>query len=643
MAGFDKIDIDSNTAASRKLSLKKLKGLAGNKKILAAIIIILFLVFLSVFSVILPGFKTYQDAKKTYAQVKLVESAIKVQDVDLAATQLQQTRVELTQTQKDLNSMFLLKFIPIANWYYSDATHLVKAGFYGLDAANILVESVKPYADVLGLKGKGSFVGGTASQRIETAVQTMGKITPKIDDINNSLILVKGEIDQVDPNHYPPIFGGQKVKNTLAQLRTLTDQSVSFISEAKPLIKILPGLLGEPNAQKYLVIFQNDKELRPTGGFITAYSIFNVQHGVIHVDTSSDIYALDATIANKPAAPRLILDYLPKVYQLNLRDTNLSPDYKVSMDTFQKMYRQAGGYVPVQGIIAVDTHALVAAMNILGDIQAGGETFTTKTNPVCNCADVIYKLEQYADQPLGVVNAGRKDIIGELMYAIMNKAFSSSPKLYWGPLFQTALFEVDQKHILFDLYNQDAQSGLEALNAAGRIMPFGGDYLHINEANFGGAKSNMFVTESVTQDYSLGSDGTVTKTVTINYKNPFPPSDCNLERGGLCLNAVLRDLVRVYVPKGSQLLSSRGSEVKMTTYEDLGKTVFEGFLTINPQGAAKFMVSYKLPFKLDTASLPLMLQKQPGTNGFDYLININGKKFDEFTLSSDKTLTLNLK
>ena len=45
------------------------------------------------------------------------------------------------------------------------------------------------------------------------------------------------------------------------------------------------------------------------------------------------------------------------------------------------------------------------------------------------------------------------------------------------------------------------KSGLEALNAPGRILPFNGDYLHINEANFGGAKSNMFVTEAVTQDY----------------------------------------------------------------------------------------------------------------------------------------------
>lgn len=230
------------------------------------------------------------------------------------------------------------------------------------------------------------------------------------------------------------------------------------------------------------------------------------------------------------------------------------------------------------------------------------------------------------------------------MYAIMNKAFSSSPKLYWGPLFQTMLTETSQKHILFYSFNNNAEAGLEALNASGRILPFNGDYLHINEANFGGAKSNLFVTEAVNQNYTIGSDGTITKTVTINYKNPYPPSDCSLASGGLCLNAVLRDWFRIYVPAGSQMVSSQGSEVKMSTYNDLGKTVFEGFLTVRPQGTTTFTITYKLPFKLaSNSTLPLLIQKQPGTNANDYTIQLNGKQIDEFPLLTDKTLKLNLR
>jgi hypothetical protein len=653
MDGLSKIDFnlekqpDIIVTSPKPLASKRsinFKNIFKSKKMLIVLAVILVLVLFSIFGVYLPATKVYKSAKVTYADAQSVAWAIKQQNVTLASDQLVKTKADLTQTQSDLHTMAYLQFIPIANWYYGDADHLLNAGTHGLNAATLLVDSIAPYADLLGLKGQGSFVGGTAQQRIETAVKTIGKITPKIDDIANELAQVRTEIDKVDPNHYPAISTGKKVRDTLDSLKSITDQSVALITSARPLIKTLPAVLGEPNEKKYLILFQNDKELRPTGGFITAYAIFRLDSGVVHVDASSDIYSLDATIANKPTAPAAILKYFPTVPLFNLRDNNLSPDFKVSMDSFYKMYQTAGGATKVDGIIAVDTHALVSAMNILGDISTDGTTFTTKNDPRCNCPNVIYQMEVFADQPAQIVKENRKGVIGDLMYAIMSKAFSSSPKLYWGPLFQTMLSEMNQKHILFYMNDANAQAGFEGLNAAGRVMPFTGDYFTINEANFGGAKSNMFVSEAVTQDYALQGDGSIVKTVTVNYKNPYPPSDCNLEHGNLCLNAVLRDWVRLYVPQGSQLISNTGSEVKMTTYDDLGKTVFDGFLTVRPQGVGKLTVSYKLPFKLAQNSLlPLMVQKQGGTADSAYTITEGSKTLQQFNLSSDQTFNLKLR
>lgn len=654
MDGLEKINFETPKENDFKTPIKtqsrssnfsiKVKKVLRNRKFQVGLLIFVLLVIFVGLGTIFPAIKTYKSAKITYAQSLVAADALKKQNVELASTELFKTKDALIQTQKDLHSMGYLKFIPIASGYYNDADHLMNAGFDGLDSAIILVDSIKPYSDLLGLKGQGSFVGGTAQQRIETAVKTMSKITPKIDDIADKLAHARGEIDQVDPNHYPSIGPGKKIKSGLQTLRTLTDQSVTIINNSRPLIKVLPVLLGEPNEKKYLVIFQNDKELRPTGGFITAYSIFRLNSGVVKVDVSSDIYNLDNTISGKSRAPAPILNYLDNINVLNLRDINLSPDFKVSMDEFATLYKKSGSYIKVDGIIAVDTQALVAAMEILGDIQAGGSTFTTKIDKRCDCPQVIYQLEVYADQPGQAIRNDRKGIIGELMYAIMDKAFSSSPKVYWGPLFQTMLTQISEKHILFDMYDKQAQSGLEGLNAAGRIVSFDGDYFHFNEANFGGAKSNMFVSEAVTQDYSVAGDGTITKTVTVNYKNPYAPSDCNLERGNLCLNAILRDWFRIYVPKGSKLTSSRGSEVKMKSYDELGKTVFEGFLTVRPQGAAKLTFSYTLPFKLaSNSNLPFMIQKQPGTDASLYTINTGGRKLEEFKLTSDKTLNLKLR
>lgn len=651
MDGFSKFNLDEKqekTVANPQLTMTarrkmfRLPRLNSRASMIIAGVVVVVLLF-GIFGVYLPAVRVYSQAKKTYAVAKTALTGLKQQNITAASDGLNATLPELLQTQKDLQSMGYLAFIPVANWYYNDASHLLQAGVYGLNAGQILVDAIKPYADVLGLKGQGSFVGGSAQERIQTAVTTMSKVTPKIDEIGTQLALMQKEVDSVDPNHYPALLGGKKVNDQLKALKLGVDEAATFVTQAKPLIKVLPSLLGEPTEQKYLVLFQNDKELRPTGGFMTQYAIFSVAHGVIRVDNSSDIYNLDNTIASHPVAPRPILEYLPKVNTLNLRDTNLSPDFVVSMQDFNKLYKQAGGYVPVSGIIAVDTHALVAAMDVLGDITVDGTTFSTQIQPQCKCPQVIYALEQQVDTPVNYVKTNRKAVVTDLMYAIMQKAFASSPKLYWGPLFQTMINEVSQKHVLFNIYDTDAQAGLEALDAGGRIKSVDGDYLHVNDSNMGGAKSNLFITESVDQNYQIQSDGSIIKTVTIHYKNPFPPSDCNLERGGLCLNAVQRDWLRVYVPQGSKLVSSSGSQVKVSTYSELGKTVFEGFLTVNPLGSATYTLTYQLPFKLDGSVLPVMIQKQPGTDGQEYTMKVNNNAVDDFVLQTDTTKNLKLR
>lgn len=615
----------------------------SRRKISKKVPIILGVIAVLLILIGIPAFATYKSGLKTYREAKIAAAAMKNQNVELASTEIVKTKKYLLETKKNFHYLIPLKFVPIASWYYNDVDHLLNAGEYGLDSASVAVEAIKPYADVLGLKGQGSFAAGSTEDRIKTAVLTIGKITPQIDKISASLELVQKEMDQVNPSHYPTILFGKTPKEKLTSIRQLTDEGATFVTQAKPLVKVLPSLLGETEVRKYLVIFQNDKELRPTGGFITAYAIFGIDKGVIKLDKSEDIYSLDDSVPNKPKAPAPILKYLPKVYTFNLRDSNLSPDYIESMKTFRSMYETAGQRAKVDGIIAIDTSVLVSTIKILDDsVSAGGITFTSKTDPRCDCPQAIYELEDNISRPVNYIKTERKGLIGQLISAIMTKALTSSPKKYWGPLFQSFITQTNQKHILAYIYDEGAQQGIEALNAAGKIRDFEGDYLHINESNFSGAKVNIFMQEQVDNSYDI-KDGEITKTVTINYKNPYPPSDCNLERGGLCLNAEYRDWFRIYVPKGSTLIESKGSQVKLTTSEDLGKTVFEGFLTVRPKGIKTFTISYKLPFKLKNGSpLPVLIQKQPGTSGYTYNTIVNGKTVETYQLLTDKESKLKL-
>jgi hypothetical protein len=658
MSGFDKIEFSGpkKTAVSSAKQdqasvstsptntfMAKRKNSRSYKKLKISLIVLGIFILIGVL-IGIPAYSTYKSGIKTYKQSQLAVAAMKKQNIELASTEIKKTQVDLADTQRNLHWLTPLKFIPLLGWYYNDADHLLRAGEHGLASAVIVTDSIKPYADVLGLKGQGSFAAGSAEERIKTAVMTTGKITPQIDKIAEKLTLVQNEIDKVDPAHYPEIIFGKKIKNQLTQIRELTDGSTTFVNDARPLVKVIPSLLGESEKKKYLVVFQNDKELRPTGGFITAYAIFTIDKGIIKLEKSDDIYKLDDSIPNKPTAPEPILKYLSKVPTFNLRDSNISPDFITSMKTFESMYNKSSQKDNIDGIIAIDTNVLVSTIKILDDtISAGGQTFNTKIDPRCDCPQVIYSLENDISRPVNYIKTDRKSVIGELIQAIMVKALTSSPKVYWGPLFQSIIAQTNEKHALFYLYDDQAQQGIEALNAAGRIRDFDGDYLHINETNFSGAKVNIFMQEEVENNYKVDSDGTITKTITINYKNPFPPSDCNLERGGLCLNAEYRDWIRIYVPKGSELVDSKGSQVKMTTYDELGKTVFDGFVTVRPKGVGSLTLTYKLPFKVTKNSpLPVRIQKQPGTNANVYTTKVNDKTIETFPLTTDKDSKLKI-
>jgi hypothetical protein len=319
---------------------------------------------------------------------------------------------------------------------------------------------------------------------------------------------------------------------------------------------------------------------------------------------------------------------------------NWSPDFAVSMEMFTTEAKKSGlsGY---DGVIAVDTHVVVKLLDVLGEIGVPGfGNFSTKDDPRCNCPQVIYELESFADvegpvvwdqnDPTKIIFApknydNRKKIVGPLMNSVLSNALGQ-PKEKLSGLFQAAWESVTEKHILVYLFDEKAQKGVEGFNIAGRIKNYDGDYLHINDANLGGRKSNLYVTQEVHQEVSIARDGSVEKTVEITYNNPQDFDGW--------LNSVLPNWTRIYVPKGSQLISTEGFEKEGETYEDLDKTVFSGGFQLRPQGVKKIVVKYKLPNKV-SGEYKILIQKQPGTDMPLHTLTV-GKQKEELFLKTDK-------
>src|SRR3990167_1626345 len=244
------------------------------------------------------GTRIFFSAKKAFSTTKQAVGAAKLQNLDATKAYLKDARGEFSKIRTSNIVFSPLRYIPFVGWYIADFQRGINTAVYALDASITLADAMSPYADVLGLKGEGTFLGGTAKERLAKAIETLSIITPQIDQVGKDLALAKDEIDQVQTWRYPNFLPG-KPAQIIKNAKDTIDQLETFVVDTKPLIEVLPEMMGQNSEKKYLILFQNDKELRPTGGFITAYAFFRLNNGVIASEGSQDIYQLDDSLLKK--------------------------------------------------------------------------------------------------------------------------------------------------------------------------------------------------------------------------------------------------------------------------------------------------------------------------------------------------------
>lgn len=620
----------------------KLKSFFTNKKFRYCLLFFLGFILICLVYSLLVAVLMRKPAQAMIGSVKASVTAVQNKDLAQAQDNLTKAEADLGKVRSKFNLIGWVRFIPLLGIYANDVYHGLNATQYGLDVADMVIESLKPYADVLGFTGTNVELNiQSAEEKIIFILATLDKISPQLDTIGEKVGQIETEINAINPRRYPQSVMGKPVRSQLVSIQTSLRAAKDSLSSIKPLLTLLPRLLGQPDPKKYLLVFQNDAEIRPSGGFLTAYAILETHKGKITPLLSQDIYELDNRFGNRLPAPEPIKKYLPLVYNWHLRDMNLSPDFKVSMDTFFPNYQSVAPMKDVDGIISIDTQLPVDLLKVLGPVGvADWGQYSAEIEPKCNCPQVVYKMEDYATRPTFYIKANRKGMIGPLMHSILLNVMNS-PKKLWPQFMEIGLKNIQSKHLMFYFPDDESmQAVAENFNASGRIKDFDADYFHLNDSNFAGAKSNLYIDQTVDQEIDIDSSGTVTKTVTITYTNPEPPDDCNLESGGLCLNGLLRDWVRLYVPEGSEIVEVLGSDIPATTSKDLGKTVFEAFIELRPESKTKLIVKYKLPFQLQSGqAYRLLIQKQPGAKSFNYIVKL-GNRIEEFKLDSDKELSL---
>ena len=609
---------------SKVSTVKSKRNLKALKVVLIFVGILFSLLLLASLLSIKPLTGLVASAKTLKDESRLLKDAAITQDLDKTRESLLKINSTMLLMQKDLSSLGWVRVVPIAGSYYSDAVHGMSAALAGTSAGVKSIDAIYPFAPKIGFKTANSEAFGSMKEKAAELLMALPQIAPSLGGIQADVSTMNKELALVNPNRYPDMeVKGLNLKKTVAMLKEVASVADSSFPDIQKAAVVLPPAFGSGGQTKtYALIFANDKELRPTGGFWTAYALATFKNGQLVDIKSNDIYNLDQQIGNvnHPPAPALFKGFLDVDY-FYARDANISPDFVVSGQKFLEFWRQAG-MPQLAGVWQMDTYVLKELLRDLGPVSVSGydEPFSED--------NVIERLETYTNILLRE-QAGRKNVIGELMNALMQKTFSASQKEY-PSIISSGIKLLQQKHILISFSDSSAQSLAEEYNVAGRIKAFSGDYLHVNDANLGGRKANWFVTQQISKEVS-NQNGQVVSKVTITYQNPgaYHPD----------FNTGYKDLVRVYVPEGSKLLSSSGSLTPVSTTSDLDKTVFTAAILVKPDGGtATLTFDYTLPASVvSSGQYSLLLQKQPGTEGIPVDLKINGRS-QKLTLDTDKVI-----
>ena len=394
----------------------------------------------------------------------------------------------------------------------------------------------------------------------------------------------------------------------------IQDQIVKKLGdEQADLLNLAPQFLGFTKPMTYLVLFQNNTELRPSGGFIGSYAVLRIDKGKVDVLKVEGAEVLDKNVPEdwKPIPPAILTKHL-KVDRWYFRDANWSPDFAVSAENVLKMYQGEGGIEAdkIDVVIGITPTVLEKIIKQTGPITVDGIEFTAD--------NVTEKLEyevEYGYDEKGIHFLERKQILKPLMQALM-RSLKIDSLINLQEYFDLVQELTKQKQILLYSIDNDLQKELVKKDWAGQVEKNDGDYLLWVDANLAALKTDLAIDRTLNYSFTLQADGRILATAEMEYKHNGK-FDWRTTR--------YRNYARVYVPIGSEFVSSSGSmawdrteEVgEIDQGEELGKQWFGSFIAIEPGETGKLSFSYYLPEavneQIKKGLYTLFVQKQAGT------------------------------
>jgi Protein of unknown function (DUF4012) len=453
--------------------------------------------------------------------------------------------------------------------------------------------------------------------------------------------LASEQILTIEESTLPPEL---RARVTLAKEKI--EEISSTLTATSEYFPAILKLLGDRYPHRYLILFQNNNEIRPSGGFIGSYAIMDINEGYIEKLETYDVYDIDGSYGGIIEPPE---EFKSWTQNWRFRNSNYSPDFPTSAIKARWFLEKEGGPT-VDTVIAINQGLLTDMLEITGPVEVGDFGALDSINYNLLLSYVIEGKVWGEENPKHLL----KMFVPEFKKAILKEENLSkvSSKLYKA---------IQQKHIMMYSSDEEIQGLFESagLDGAVHVSEPDEDYLSVIHISTGGTKSEQFIEEVIHHNTEIDADGKMINEVTVDRSHLWTDEvyfmwkkilgeygfdempDHIIDILGRGENKVS---TRIYVPEGSVLLETNGSDVQTMYDKDLNKTYF--FMEMNTKAGetSSIWIKYSLPFSLEfepVGTYKLIIEKQPGSRGSIFTKTLN-KAEEIYNLSvypEDATLT----
>ena len=452
------------------------------------------------------------------------------------------------------------------------------------------------------------------------------------DDLEQALAAVERAQNawtQVDPGGLSPWLAGRT---------GVLERGLPLLRAGLEIGVVAPDLLGVGEPRTYLILAQNEDELRPTGGFISGAGRLTFDGGrIAELDFRDANYVDDYAHKPYPDPPEPLLTYMGSELWL-FRDANWSPDFPTSARQAAYFYEYGQG-VEVDGVVALDQRVLELLMAGLGEVQVPG-----MPEPVTAANVRQFMRAAWNPGDAGVTREwlySRKEFIGRLAAAIRERVERDPRSVDWLQVAGAMYHALEGHHLLLFVDEADVARTLARVGWDGALRESENDYLMVVDANLGFGKVNPLIDEAVDYRAVLHADGTAAAELALTYSHRGSQEGVRCQHplpytGDMTYEAMMHrcyyDYLRVYAPAGSVLRAATSHPTPagyllrgepddgrtVTLGDEAGKVVFAQFFVVEYGQTLTTRFAYDVPHaaRLEDGRwrYALRVQKQPGTD-----------------------------